>query len=176
MSGSGDVDGEVSGEEAAWRDLIARFDTPGGQGGQAVAAVPWPAREDLPDPGPVAAEMSADPDDPGRGASDGLAPPDRARIIRYAVDPRSYSPPEEVDEPYVPDSLPPAKMDAISKGAWAALICGPGYLLVGTLLGWTISGTQALAAIAAFIGGFVILVMRMGNRPPRDEDDDGAVL
>jgi len=26
MSGPGDIGGEVSGDEAAWRDLIARFD------------------------------------------------------------------------------------------------------------------------------------------------------
>jgi hypothetical protein len=68
------------------------------------------------------------------------------------------------------------RMDPVSKGAWVALIGGPGYLLLGTLLQWTISGAEALAAIAAFITGFVILVLKMGDRPPRDEDDDGAVV
>jgi hypothetical protein len=103
-------------------------------------------------------------------------PLDRARVIRFVGDPRSYSPPEEEDEPYVAAPLPPARMDAVSKGAWVALIGGPGYLLLGTLLQWTISGTEALVAIAAFIAGFVILVLKMGDRPPRDEDDDGAVV
>jgi hypothetical protein len=200
MSGTGDIGGEVSGEEAAWRDLIARFDSPGGP---AADAAPWPAREDLPDTGvstdladpgtstelpgagfspelPGAGfspELPAAPAEPGQRTADERSPADRTRIIRPAGDPRSYSPAEEEDEPYVPAPLPPpAKLDPVSKGAWAALICGPGYLLLGTLLGWTISGTEALAAIAAFVAGFVILVVRMSDHPPRDDDDDGAVL
>jgi hypothetical protein len=107
----------------------------------------------------------------------GTAPFEHSRVIRFAGDPRSYAPPEETDEPYKPEPLPPpARMDPVSKGAWVALIGGPGYLLLGTVLQWTISGTEALAAIAAFIAGFVILVVKMGDRPPRDEDDDGAVV
>jgi hypothetical protein len=47
VSGNGDVDGDVSGEEAAWRDLIARFDLPLDT---SVADPPWPAREDLTEP------------------------------------------------------------------------------------------------------------------------------
>ena len=172
MSGSGDIDPDVSGEEAAWRDLVARFDAPSQTD---VAAVPWPARENLPDPGSVAAELPASPEE--GAAATTVSPADRTRIIRPAGDPRSYSPPEEQDEPYVPTPLPPPdKMDSLSKGAWVALICGPGYLLLGTLLGWTISGTEALAAIAAFVGGFVVLVLKMGDRPSRDDNDDGAVL
>jgi hypothetical protein len=174
MSGSGDVGGEVSGEEAAWRDLIARFDTPGEI---SPVAAPWPAQEDLPDPGPIAGEVPGVRDELGRRDADGHGPADRTRVIRQAGDPRSYSPPEEEDEPYVPTPLPPpAKLDGMSKAAWTALICGPGYLLIATMLGWSISGTEALAAIAAFVGGFVVLVLKMGDRQPRDDNDDGAVL
>jgi hypothetical protein len=194
MSGPGDVGGEVSGDEAAWRDLIARFDSPATQ---ATEEVPWPASEDLPDSGVPASALpdSGAPDggrpdggvpDAGRptepGASgtrsvEGYVPPEGMRIIRFTSDPRAYSAPEEPDEPYVPEPLPPpARMDAVSKGAWVALICGPGYLLLGTVLQWSISGTEALVAIAAFIAGFVILVVKMGDRPPRDDDDDGAVV
>jgi hypothetical protein len=174
MSGPGDIGGEVSGEEAAWRDLIAHFDAPGDV---SAMSVPWPAREDLPDRGQTTAELPGITDEPGRLTADGLGPADRTRVIRHASDPRSYSPPEEEDEPYVPTPMPPpAKLDAMSKAAWTALICGPGYLLLGTMLGWSISGTEAVVAIAAFVAGFVILVLKMGDRPPRDEDDDGAVL
>lgn len=184
-TGSGDIGGEVSGEEAAWRDLVARFDTPG----DVSVSAPWPASEDLPHRDPPAADQPPVPDSSaaadGNGSATGAAASgdsnhgaaERARIIRYAGDPRSYSPPEEQDEHYVPAPLPPpAKLDGLSKAAWAGLICGPGYLLTGTVLGWTISGTEALAAIAAFVIGFVILVIKMGDRPPRDENDDGAVL
>jgi hypothetical protein len=173
MSGPGDIDGEVSGDEAAWRDLIARFDSPADQ---ATDAVPWPDREDLAGDGPVSSDQPAEAEDTGARIIDGPVPLDRARVIRFVGDPRAYAPPEEEDEPYVPAPLPPMRMDPVSKGAWVALIGGPGYLLLGTLLQWTISGAEALAAIAAFIAGFVILVLKMGDRPPRDEDDDGAVV
>jgi hypothetical protein len=201
MSGPGDVDGDVSGDEAAWRDLVARFDSPPGQ---ATETAPWPAREDLPAARPAALDQPvADvtglpaigspatgspatgppPAAPPAGGPagippvDGRVPPDGTRIIRFAGDPRAYAPPEEEDEPYKPEPLPPpVRMDAMSKGAWVALVGGPGYLLLGTLLQWTISGTEALAAIAAFIAGFVILVVKMGDRPSRDDNDDGAVL
>lgn len=184
MSGPGDVGGDVSGDEAAWRDLIARFDSPAAQ---ATEAVPWPASEDLPDSGVPASPLPgssgpdsgrpAEPEASGTSAVEGYVPPEGTRIIRFTSDPRAYSPPEEPDEPYVPEPLPPpARLDAMSKAAWVALICGPGYLLLGTVLQWSISGTEALVAIAAFIAGFVILVMKMGDRPPRDDDDDGAVV
>jgi hypothetical protein len=176
MSGPGDIDGEVSGEEAAWRDLVARFDAPSEID---VADVPWPADEDLPESQAATAELPAAQGEPGSQAEETVTPVDRARVIRPASDPRSWTPADEAeeDEPYVPPQLPPpAKMDAVTKGAWVALVCGPAYLLLGTLAGWTISGTEALVAIAAFIGGFVILVIKMGDRPKRDDNDDGAVL
>jgi hypothetical protein len=176
MSGPGDIDGEVSGEEAAWRDLIARFDAPSDTD---VADAPWPEEEDLPESDTTAADLPAAQGEPRSQADDAVSPADRTRVIRPASDPRSWSPAdeEEADEAYVPPQLPPpAKMDAMTKGAWVALVCGPGYLLLATLAGWTISGTEALAAIAAFIAGFVVLVIKMGDRPKRDDDDDGAVL
>jgi hypothetical protein len=237
MSGPGDIDGEVSGEEAAWRDLIARFDDPADR---ISTGVPWPAREDLSDPtspaetadtlidspqgsvGPAAipADSAASPDEPpsgtadpssrtadppgrtadpssvtadssGRsadpsGASDHPARPttsftipmDRMRLIRPAGDPRSYTPPEEADEPFVPVPLPPpAKLDTASKAALAGVIGGPGYLLIASVfLHWTISAEAALIAVAAFVAGFVTLVMKLGDHSGRDDDDDGAVL
>jgi hypothetical protein len=217
MSGPGDIEGEVSGDEAAWRDLVARFDRPADL---APAQSPWPAREDLPaDAQGEAAGPDADPPTepggPGRDAvgpgilgpglpgpdalgpgplgpdalgPDALGPAalpsfDRARIIRPASDPRltgdprSYAPAEENDEPYIPAPLPPpGKLDPIAKAAWAGVICGPGYLLIASLiLHWTISAVDAFLAVAAFIGGFVTLVIKLGDHP-RDDDDDGAVL
>lgn len=172
MSGPGDIDGEVSGDEAAWRDLIARFDDPADP---AADRMPWPDREDLPDPAAPNADQVRTQDQPGERAIGTFVPIDRTRVIRPAGDPRSYSPAEEEDEPYVPAPLPPpAKLDPVAKAAWAGLILGPGYLLLGTLLHWSIPGIAAFAAVAAFIAGFVTLVIRLGDH--RDDDDDGAVL
>jgi hypothetical protein len=226
MSGPGDVGGEVSGEEAAWRQLVAQYDLTVGQD---VDNPPWPERESLPEPGRRQARSSIAPDGAGRdgvqdamgqdgtaqdsaaldrtaedrAALDGTAHPgttqdgttqrgaaqyglaanadgyfaDRTRIIRHASDPRSYSPHDEPeDERFVPAPLPPLKLDPVAKAAWVGLIGGPAYLLIGVLLGWTISGIAAFAAIAAFVVGFVILVLRLGDGSKRDDDDDGAVV
>jgi hypothetical protein len=228
MSGPGDIDGEVSGDEAAWRDLIAHFDDPASP---ETSEAPWPASENLtesargseagtglpdstggaapgappapapPAPAPPAAGTTAPPAAPdaaggGRAgqapaadsASGHREPPresagifipiDRTRVIRQAGDPRSYSPPDEEDERYVPVPLPPPrKLDPVSKGAWVAVIGGPAYLvIVGLFLHWSISATAAFFAIAAFVGGFVTLVVKLGDHPRRDDDDDGAVL
>jgi hypothetical protein len=218
MSGAGDTGagGEVSRDEAVWRDLIARFDLPADP---QVAGAPWPVQEDLPIPPqanldqsapsrPVDADRSglADPDRstadtvidpvitpdqlggqqpgsptarPWTGPGGGYGPADRTRVIRPAGDPRSYTPPDEdEDERYVPAPLPPpGRLDPISKAALLGIIGGPGYLLVASVfLHWTISAPAAFVAVAAFIGGFVTLVVKLGDRPRRDDDDDGAVL
>ena len=261
MSGPGDIGGEVSGDEAAWRDLIARFDVPADRTG---SGAPWPASEDLPDvavgsaehddgplqhgedaperggglgehdsstagrrgglgepddspaqhgglgehgrseaedggvrpdhgrgpaehgSGPAAAlpesQLDADQtrriDRPANPAASFAIPSDRTRVIRPAGDPRNYTPAQEQDEPYVPVPLPPpAKMDSVTKAALAGVVGGPGYLLVvSVFLHWAISAEVALIAVAAFVAGFVTLVVRLGDRSSRDDDDDGAVL
>ena len=210
MSGAGDTDGEVSRDEAAWRDLIARFDLPADP---TVTSVPWPGREDLAGPadagldphaqGGLAATAGPDRNDAADAVADpvispdqfgghqavppgvrpwarpsgGYSPVDRTRVIRPAGDPRAYSPPDEDDERYEPVPLPPpARLDPASKAALVGVIGGPGYLLLSVFLHWTISATAAFVAVAAFIAGFVTLVVKLGDRPPRDDDDDGAVL
>jgi hypothetical protein len=208
MSGAGDPEGDTSRDEAAWRDLVARFDRPADA---QLTDVPWPAREDLPSAaasraaaslaaaadapgpdvpgpsGPASDPVSAAEQPPGvrpgprpwPGPDGSYRPGERTHVVRPAGDPRSYTPPDEDDDDrYVPAPLPPpAKLDPISKGALAAVIGGPGYLLIASVfLHWTISATAAFVAIAAFIGGFVTLVVKLGDRSRRDDDDDGAVL
>ncbi|MFD0477877.1 hypothetical protein ACFQ0B_64230 [Nonomuraea thailandensis] len=58
-----------------------------------------------------------------------------------------------------------------------ALFGGPAYLLVAAMASWHMEGWALFTAVAAFIGGFVALVVRMGDGPPNDSGwDDGAVL
>jgi hypothetical protein len=85
---------------------------------------------------------------------------------------------QEADERYVPPEVPPLpKLDPVAKGAWTALFGGPGYLFLATTLGWQVSGWAQLAAIVAFVSGFVILVSRLGDGPSRrDGPDQGAVV
>jgi hypothetical protein len=90
--------------------------------------------------------------------------------------PATADPAEEHYVPPVPPPLP--RLDPVTKGAWLALFGGPLYLLISTAVGAAISGLAAFLAVAAFVGGFVILVLRMDNGRPPDSgsDNDGAVV
>ena len=69
------------------------------------------------------------------------------------------------------------RLDPVAKGAWVALFGGPAYLLIAVMLSWQVPSWAAFTAVAAFVGGFATLVVRMGDRPPRDSGpDDGAVI
>ena len=102
----------------------------------------------------------------------------RARKIRARKAPPRPAPQDD-DEHFIPPAPPPLpSLDPIAKGAWAALFGGPGYLVVATAAGWSVSGIAAFCAVAAFVAGFAILVLRMndpGSGGP-DDDDDGAVV
>lgn len=176
--------GDVSDEEAAWRDLVAHYGTPAVTDG----AAPWPVREDVPggqQPSPAGPGSSGEQGDPGLalppapGWPDpvpGVIPaPPAARIIRPATP--APLPLAEGDDHYVPPAPPPLpRLDPVSKGAWTALFAGPGYLLLAVLLGWVVPGWAAFCAVAAFVGGFATLVIRMGDRPPTDSGPDGGAV
>jgi hypothetical protein len=85
---------------------------------------------------------------------------------------------QDADERYVPPQVPPLpKLDPVARGAWTALFGGPGYLFIATTLGWQVPGWAELAAIVAFVTGFVVLVSRLGDGPSRrDGPDQGAVV
>ena len=112
--------------------------------------------------------------DPGTG-DPGTSHP-QTRIVRPAAP--APVPPAGDDEHFVPPPPPPLpRLDSVSKGAWAALFGGPGYLLLAVLLGWVVPSWAAFCAVGAFVGGFATLVVRMGDRPPGDSGPgDGAVV
>ncbi len=198
----GDVPGTTGdaaagdGQEAVWRDLVARFDAPAPADGEA----PWPELEDLDGPvhvTPVPPSAMPPPVMPptlpealprepptnppglaGGPGAQGLAEPPwpPARAPRGPRD--SAAPDDPADEHYVPPPPPPLpKLDPITKGAWVALFGGPLYLLIATAFGG-VSGLAVFLSVAAFVGGFAILVLRMDNGGgPRDSGpDDGAVV
>jgi hypothetical protein len=252
---------DMSGEDAAWRDLVVRFDLPSRPDG---TVPPWPEREDLPaarhqqpaasaesdagtGSGPAAAirvgtgedsgaghdlgtgkdsgagdDLAANEDsgsakgqgpapgaspdpraaggsggngdrpalgqpgppaasEPGRPAAEAGPPeasiPDRARVIKPVV-PAQLPAADEGEDHYVPPAPPPLPaLDPVAKGAWAGLFGGPAYLLVATTAGWVLPGWATFGAVAAFVGGFAVLVIRMGDKPSRGSGpDSGAVL
>jgi hypothetical protein len=127
----------------------------------------WPAQEDI---GP------ADPGAHGQPGSPVLGPPPRQGwddLLR----PEPPPPPLPQDEErYVPPPPPPLpKTDAGTRAAWVAVLGGPALLFVAVLFGWHLDDWLMLVCALAFLGGFVALVARLGDRS--DEDgDDGAVV
>ena len=198
---------DISGEDAAWRDLVARFDLPGDPDG---VPPPWPEREDLltarhrrpqhgaeAREGPAAGEApesgSADIPEPGSadvpdhdddqpagdcagGSESALV--DRTRVIKPAVPVQQPADSDEdPDDHYIPPPPPPLPtLDPVAKGAWTALFGGPAYLLTATMTGWAMPGWATFGAVAAFVGGFAVIVMRMGDRSSGSGPDNGAVL
>ena len=121
-------------------------------------------------------ETGDSPTAPGTSPVPGVIPaPPPLRIIRPAS---STPPPADEDEHFVPPVPPPLpQLDPLTKGAWVALFGGPLYLLVAVMASWQVPDWAAFCAVAAFVGGFATLVVRMGDRPPRDSGpDDGAVV
>ncbi|QFG25819.1 hypothetical protein [Actinomadura sp. WMMB 499] len=144
-------------EDAIWAEIVAGFDAvPEGD------EVPWPDQENIDEP----------PEPPAEG-DDRTGRLPRARVIKPAAEPEF--PAEDEEGHYVPPPPPPLPAaDPLTKGAWVALVGGPVYLLITVILDWEVPGWAAFLAVAAFIGGFVTLVLRMGDEP-RD-GDDGAVV
>jgi hypothetical protein len=197
---------EDASEEAAWRDLVAHYATPAASDGAPTpwptredlpGPVPQgqeaaghdasgPDTADLDVTGlDMAGPESADLDGtqlpgprmgPRPGPFGGLpSGPPQIRIVRPA---NAAPPPGEDDDHFVPPVPPPLpSLDPVTKGAWVALFGGPLYLLVAVMASWQVPDWAAFCAVAAFVGGFATLVVRMGDRPPRDSGpDDGAVV
>jgi hypothetical protein len=87
--------------------------------------------------------------------------------------------PADDGEHFIPPAPPPLpKLDPVTKGAWTALFGGPCYLIAAIAAGWSVSALAAFCAVAAFVAGFAILVLRMhepGSGGP-DDGDDGAMV
>jgi hypothetical protein len=188
------------GEDAVWQDLIARFAAPAPESADGQAQ-PWPDREDLagpvrvsPNPGPADGPPTDTDALPGEPPTNPTGLPGLPVMLPGQTWPNlgggtgtgglpagprdSIAPDDPADEHYVPPVPPPLpRLDPVTKLAWIALFGGPLYLLISTAVGSAISGLAAFLAVAAFVGGFVVLVLRMDNgRPPDSGPDDGAVV
>ncbi len=106
------------------------------------------------------------------------------RIVAELADemPQAAPPPpppaEPVDEEegYEPPEPPPLpRMDLVTRLAWIGALGGPTLLFAGVLLPGVVSSTAVTLGIAAFIAGFLTLVLRHPNEP-EDGWDDGSVV
>ncbi|MER6829426.1 hypothetical protein ABT352_25820 [Streptosporangium sp. NPDC000563] len=154
-----------SDEDEVWRQIVASFNDTAERDS---ADQPWPDSENLPAEPPRRVIKQSDEEDLLREDD----PADEAETGT------EQSGGEDEEGHYVPPPPPPLpKTDATTKIAWLALFGGPAYLLLSAALGWNLQGWMLFTAVAAFIGGFVALVVRMGDGPPNDSGwDDGAVI
>lgn len=152
-------------EDTMWREIVEGFDT------DRRDDPPWPEREDLDDPDRrITTARVIRPAEPARGESDATSDAGS----EAGSDAGASSPEDEGH--FIPPPPPPLpQTDAATKFSWLALAGGPAYLLATALTGWDVPGWAAFLAVAAFVGGFVSLVMRMGDRN-HDGPDDGAVV
>jgi hypothetical protein len=147
--------------DAQWEDLVARFY----DSGQADSAL-WPDAENVEEPRRTPESSS---DTPAAGA-DLLDEPGAWRPARE----------EDADDEghYIPPPPPPIPTGTLAtRLAWAGVLGGPTLAVVMVvLLGRTLPPWLGFCIVAGFIAGFVVLVLRMEDRPPRSSDpDDGAV-
>jgi hypothetical protein len=84
--------------------------------------------------------------------------------------------PDDDRERFVPPEAPPiTSTDLVSRLAWLGVLGGPLCLLVAALISHALPAIVVLLTLAAFIGGFVTLVLRL-PRDRGDDGDDGAVV
>jgi hypothetical protein len=178
--------------DAAFAEIIAGWDE------ETTDPVPrWPAAEDTDDtddsstpPPPSSMEQIryvrdhglATPDDRDAFAADddGVhGPPDAAgdaRPVQPAAGPRDWELADTADDHYAPPEPPPIpRGDLTSRLAWAGVLLGPLFLLCAGLFWRDVNRLWLALAAVAFIGGFVVLVMRLPQTRD-DGDDDGAVV
>ncbi|WP_406317111.1 hypothetical protein OHA77_07850 [Streptosporangium sp. NBC_01639] len=155
-----------SDEDEVWRQIVASFNDTAERD---AADQPWPDSENLPSEPLRRVVKQSEEDERPSVKADSAA--------EGGGDDAEQEDPDDEGH-YVPPPPPPLpRTDATTKVAWLGLFGGPAYLLLSAALNWNLQGWMLFTAVAAFIGGFVALVVRMGDGPPNDSGwDDGAVL
>ena len=165
-----------SDEDAVWQQIVASYNDTAERDS---ADQPWPDSENLPAEQPRRVVRPPEFDGPPFDEA-GFEDPAFDDAAFDAQRPGSARAPdlEDADGHFVPAVPPPLpRTDLTTKMAWVALFGGPAYLLLAAMANWRLEGWTLFLAVAAFIGGFVALVIRMGDGPPNDSGwDDGAVI
>lgn len=164
-------------DDDVWAGIVASYEM---SDQPAPGTRTWPEGENLPDgENPPTAENRPD----GENLPEGTAGTRVVRAssfesLRPAFDtPREARPEPRADEDhYEPPTPPPLPtLDPVGKAAWLGALGAPVLLVVLVLLQIDVGGWTGVGLIAAFIAGFVTLVVRM--KDSREDDwDDGAVV
>ena len=150
-------------DDQVWAGLVASFRAP-------PADVTGRTLPDLaPPPAPPAPEPARERFD-GRGASDPDVL-DALADLEEAPDGRGRHS-EGHFEPEPPPPLP--RISLVAGLAWAAVLLTPAFFLLALWLEIDVTGWLGLFGLSAFVGGFLVLVSKLGDGP--DDWDDGAVV
>ena len=106
-----------------------------------------------------------------RAELDEPEPESPAEPLLPAEPPAAYDDEEEGYEPPEPPPLP--RLAPPLMAGWAGVLGAPALLVICLLAGVGLAQWFSLLLVAAFIGGFLYLVLQM-PREPRDPWDDGS--
>ncbi|MFB7471120.1 hypothetical protein [Kitasatospora sp. NPDC056184] len=161
--------------------LIAQFDDP-----VDLNNPNWPEIENLRARGELKGFKDPGEGLPGEaGDLSDLAPQPRPRSGRPVMPaggsgPRDFELAEETDEGHFepPEPPPLPEADTTAKFAWLAVLGGPALLLFDAVVWREVSGWPAWVGVAAFLGGFATLVVRMKDHDEDEPEDPhgGAVV
>jgi hypothetical protein len=193
VAGWGDDD--AGSQPGSW-PVAEDVDTPGGAAGSPTALPASPVQPGAPGEGAAAREDATrkdaareddrtEEDGPGRPGDRPDGDPVLPAIVlgggsltSSTIGPRDSDPnaPAPAEEGFVPPEPPPIpRGDLMTRLLWGGAIGGPLFLLVAAIAWRDAPRMLILAAVAAFVGGFVMLVVRMPH-DREDDDDDGAVV
>ena len=117
-------------------------------------------------PDPPSAEPAAEPDAP--------PPPVEADDVSADNGFRSWEPPDEPDEPFVPPPRPPSRRWTAEGISGAVLVVVPVLLVLLSAAGVRLPAFVSTLGGLGFVVGVALLLHRLRKRPP--VDGDGAVL
>ena len=183
VAGWGDDD--AGSQPGSW-PVAEDVDTPGGAAGSPTALPASPVQPGAAGEGAAAREDAREGDQdeedgPGRPDGDPVLPAivlGGGSLTSSTIGPRDSDPnaPAPAEEGFVPPEPPPIpRGDLMTRLLWGGAIGGPLFLLVAAIAWRDAPRMLILAAVAAFVGGFVMLVVRMPH-DREDDDDDGAVV
>jgi hypothetical protein len=143
-------------DEVAWQQIVSGFSS----------TAPEPEH----DPGDSGDSAASEPVSARPAAPERPASPPRGKRPHPLVD--------DDDDHFVPDPPPPPpRADLWGRLGWGGVLGGPLALLLSALLSWSPPRFLLLLFAVAFVGGMVILILRMKDRAPVDDGpDDGAVV
>ncbi len=167
-------------DEQIWAEIVQNFHSSTGS-----ERPQWPAAENV-DPETETSEQEGSASDSDGSAGHGTSAERHGSTSAGdgdtsagAGDRAAASRPSEHDpeEHFVPPSPPPLpRTDLITRLAWLCVLGTPLFFLLAVIAGRPVSGLLgALVGAGAFIGGFVLLVLRLRGHDPYDPDD-GAVV